>query len=205
MKNITRKKENIIKYLEKLEKGILREKEIISNTDYIVWLEKFTSEHPYFMGGDWLYQSNKISKEDYQHVLELTHLYMGIDKYANKNYLYPTLESYTSCYLIKFNETYFEIGIFYGQGTSAFCNRIKEVEKDEKFIDFNDVINNKEQASNKEIKKKLEMLSNFIETLTSENIPLEAIFETTNTTIEKLKKQQEYVVAKKGTSKKLKK
>ena len=72
------------------------------------------------------------------------------------------------------------------------------------YLDMLD-INNKEQASNKEIKKKLEMLSNFIETLTSENIPLEAIFETTNTTIEKLKKQQEYVVAKKGTSKKLKK
>ena len=63
---------------------------ILSNTDYIKWLDRFTIEHSSFFDKDWLHSPEKISKEDLERVNNLHLMYRGIDTYANKNYIYPT-------------------------------------------------------------------------------------------------------------------
>ena len=65
--------------------------EMLSNTDYIKWLDKFTIKHSSFSDGDWLSSSEKISKEDLEKVNDLPLMYEGIEKYASENYIYIPL------------------------------------------------------------------------------------------------------------------
>lgn len=162
---------------------------ILSNTDYIKWLDRFTIEHSSFFDKDWLHSPEKISKEDLERVNNLHLMYRGIDTHANKNYIYPTSCNFGNFYNIKLENIGFEIGILGRQGTLFFCNRVS-IKNQKDFIDFNDILNNKNVNVNATaIENKLNELSNLITSLYKSGIPLKAIKSILNNTLKEISSQ----------------
>ena len=158
-----------------------------SNTEYLIWLEKFTNKYPNFSDEDWLYHPEKISEEDLKNVNDLNILYEIIECYATENYIYPTKYKFGNSYKIKLDNKGYEIGELCGQGTIYFCNKIN-VENELDFIDYNNIINNIKINNEKHIKKTLKSLSKHIESVNKKRISLEEISITCNKPINKIKK-----------------
>lgn len=158
---------------------------MFSNTNYIKWLDTFTLEHPNFTDEDWLYFPKKIKEEDYDNVSNLHLLYEGIERYARKNYIYPTKNEFRNIYNLKFENTYFEIGILHGQGTIFFCNKVN-TRNNNPFMDFYNIINNNKLENVDSIENKLNELSNLIIPLYQDGIPFEAITMTLENTLNEI-------------------
>lgn len=172
---------------EEFEKEKSKKDEIMSNTDYICWLETFTKIYPYFAEDDWAYSSNEISKEDKKNVEALEHMYFGVKSYAIKNSISFNRADCLEYYLIKYNNIGYEIGEMEFQGGNFYCQRV-EIQKgtEDEFIDFVDIIKNKKQGNVEQINKQLNELSKFIENLVNEDVPVEAIQETVDKVLKKL-------------------
>ena len=192
-------KEKIKKLLEeyfaKENAENIKIQEMLANTNYIKWLDSFTIEHSSFFDDDWLYFPEKISKEDLEQVNNLHLMYHGIERYASKNYIYPTNCDFGNFYKVKLENTGFEIGMLVGQGTLFFCNRV-QIGNRKDFIDFNDILNNKGNDNITTIKKKLNELSNLVVSLYKSGVPLEAIAITLDNTLNKINFQNDLGQAK---------
>lgn len=175
-------------YTEKENAKKIKIQELLSNTDYIKWLETFTIEHPSFSDDNWLYCPEKISKKELENVNKLHLIYSGIEKYASENYIYPTACDFGIYYKIKLDNTGFEIGRLIGQGTLFFCNRV-EIKNEKDFIDIIDIINNKKSNNVDTIQNKLNDLSNLIVSLYKNGIPIEAITSTLNNILNEIANQ----------------
>jgi len=160
-------------------------KELVSNTEYITWLNNFTKEHLSFSDDDWLYCPEKISTKDNKFVKQLYLLYQGIKTYAIKNYIYPIKCDSGEFYKIQYDGIGYEIGRLVGQGTLLFCRRVK-IENDKEFIDFNYIMNNKEQDNVKDIKAKLEYLSKAVISAHECGVPIDAIWAMLGDTVNKI-------------------
>ena len=172
-------KEVIKKVVDELNEYQQEKKNIVSNSEYISWLENYTINHPNFTTEDWLYYPNKISDIDKEMVKKLEIFYGGIESYANKNYIYPSCFEYGVYYKIKFNNIGYKLSMVTGQGIRYFCKRV-ELENNDEFIDFNDIMNSKVQTNTEYIKNSLEDLSKLLNKMLDNNIPVESIVETTN-------------------------
>lgn len=165
-----------------IERNELRET-LLESDEYINWLEQFTIKYPGFSDNDWLHHKKKLPKRDEINVEKLILFFEKIETYANNNYIYPNSTSnYNYSYNIKHNNIGYNIGIVFGQGGWCFCNRIEP--KDD-FIDYNDIKNNIEQNNTKVIKERLEALKLYISTMLEDNIPRNAIIETTDKVLRK--------------------
>ena len=179
----------LMDYFEKLKISDEKRKEIFSNTDYMMWLENFTTYHPSFSDDNWLYFPEKISKEDNEKVNNLSLLYEGIEIYAKKNYIYPTECDFGGYYRIKLDNVGYEIGKLVGQGTLFFCDA-KPLNKNLEYIDFYDIMNDKKKDGVDVITEQLKNLSNGVLELYKQGVPLAAIIETLDTTLTKVKKDE---------------
>lgn len=117
-------------------------KTLISDPEYILWLENFTISNPAFEDDTWLYQSDEISKEDSERVDELNLFFEGIMECANHNFIPLCYDEYGTYVFIKFNNIGYKIGQMVGQGSITYCERV-DISSDSIFIDFNDIMNNK--------------------------------------------------------------
>lgn len=193
LKNGTHQKDKKKWTEEYVAKGIYKNikiQEILSNTDYIKWLDSFTIEHSSFSDEEWLYFPEKISKEDLEQVNNLHLIYHEIERYASENYIYPTDCDFGNFYKIKLENTGFEIGMLVGQGTLFFCNRV-QVENEKDFIDFNDILNNKKKDNVTTIKNKLNELSNLVVSLHKNGVPFKAIVITLDNTLNEISSQND--------------
>ncbi len=156
------------------------------------WLNRFTADTKGFSDEEYLYFPEKISKDDLDKVNNLGLFFEGIEKYADKNYIYPTMYEYQSFYGVKdnVNEVYYKIGVIEGQGGSFFCERI-EYTSEQPFIDFNDIMNDKVRDNVKEIGTDLDNMSNLVLSLYNKGVPLEAIKETLDKTISEIELSKE--------------
>jgi len=123
-------------------------------------------------------------------------MYKGIERYASENYIYPTNCDFGNFYKIKLDNIGYEIGMLAGQGTLFFCNRV-QIENEQHFIDFNDIVNNKKNNNASFIKNSLNELSNMVVTLYENGIPLEAIVNTLDNTLTEINVKKETVQSKK--------
>ena len=169
-------------------------KELRTSKTYMDWLNEFTKVYTSFTDEDWLYTPNLISNEDLNNIKKLPLLFEIIERFANKNYIFPDNCYSTSenCYKIKLNDVGYEIGIMHGQGSFVFCNRINQINSSD-FIDFYDIMSDKSIYDISFIESKLEGLSNLIISLHEEGIPLKAIIDTTANAVGKIKKQKRFV------------
>ncbi len=172
-------------FYTKLLASIEKKDNMMTNTDYIEWLIKFTQERGFFSDDQWAYSEEKISDEDKENVESLGLFYEGIDRYASKNFMYPIEKDFGGYYKVKIGDCGFKIGIFCGQGGFTFCERIP-VEKEEDFIDFYDIINNKKQDNYDYICNTLKLLSNIIIEAHEAGVPTKAIHDTCNATIKEI-------------------
>jgi len=178
----------IEEYIELEKAKDIKMKKMLSDTEYIKWLDRFTLKHSGFDDSEWLYFPNKISKKDMEHIKDLYLMYSIIEKYSNENYIYPLECKFGNFYKIRFNDIGFEIGVLVGQGTVFFCNRV-EIDNEKDFIDFNDIINNKTSENTLLIKKKLNELSNLVVSMYESGVPLEAITIALDDTLTKIEEQ----------------
>lgn len=190
-----KKKKWVEEYIAKENDRNTKIQKMLSNTDYIKWLEIFTTEYSCFNDNDWLYFPERLSKTDLEQVNNLHLMYSGIERYASENYIYPTVCDFGNFYKIKLENTGFEIGMLTGQGTLFFCNRV-EIENEKDFIDFNDIINNKKRDNTTTIKNKLNELSNLVVSLHKSGVPLEAIMFTLDNTLKEINSQNDLSQAK---------
>ena len=167
-----------------IEKQKIEEEEInkiLSNTDYINWIINFLADNDSFSDYCWLYNSLNLKDIDVKNLKKLSLFYDGVDKYANENFIYPTNDNNGSFYQIKYNDWCFEIGVIYGQGTTYYCQ--KAYVKEDKYIDFNDILNNRKQDNISEITDTLKLLSECILDAYNKGVPIEAIKNTTDKVI----------------------
>lgn len=184
--------EMIKNYLEKfkMSEGIKHEELLFSAKDYIEWLEVFTMTYSSFTDEKWLYYLENISESDNQEVKNLSFLYNEINLYARNNYIYAITCDFGNYYKIKYNDVCYKIGVLVGQGTVFFCDRIK-LDNQRDFIDFNDLLANKKRDNVAEIEKELNNLAYLIKSLYEKEIPVEAIKEVFDMTINNLRKDKE--------------
>ena len=178
-------REQMNEYVEKerkrLEERKNKVKEIVSNDNYINWLQEFTIKYPNFRS-DTLFDNNKLSLIDKDNINNLKLLFEAIYNYASSNYIYPLNDfDFVEYYRIKYNNISYEIGIITDKGTLFFCERVNNI--DDTFIDFNNIILNKKEDSTEFIEKRLTELSNIITYFYEQNIPLNAIKSTINDTL----------------------
>lgn len=165
-------------------------KDIISNTNYIDWIYKFTQDKDKFFSDDWLYFPEKISEIDRDNVEKLCLLYKAIDNYSQQNYIYPISCNFGNYYRVKFNDFVFEIEILVGQGIIFFFNK-GSLEVDKDFIDFNNVMIGKKQENVDQINVTLDSLSSMVTTASENGVPIEAIVNTLDNTIKKITSKKE--------------
>ena len=189
-------KEDVKNHLEHiLERGNERKKmsnNLINNDDYINWLDDFTKVHPeiiileipninYYCG---------ISLDEFVNISFLSDFYKLISKYARKNYIFPNaFDDYENYYVIKVYNVFYEIGVIIDdeQDVNFFCRRLQENEEGRYFIDFKDIKENKVRHEAFHIRKNLKKLVAVINQLIlSNNIPVEAIADTTAEAIQKI-------------------
>jgi len=166
--------EVVNKFIEDLIRKQELEKEFISNTEYILWLENFSIANPAFSDDDWLYCPEKIPKEDYKRVGELHLFFNGIMDYAERNFISPCYDEFGHFLFIKFNNVGYKIGKMFGQGTLTYCERV-DISPDNLFIDFNDIMENKKQKNVDDINKKLDSMCETIEELIKIGVPSKTI------------------------------
>ena len=172
---------------EKFERREKSKRRIIENDNYILWLIKFTKEHPRFATDDWLYTPSLISKEDNENVTDLGLLFDIIEEYADKNFipLFPT--EWGGYYLIQYNGIGFNIEVASGQGTIFGVERLDEVTP--QFIDFKLIQKNVDLESTEEIRSKFVALNEQIKEL-SKKVPVTVIRKELSNTLNELIQQK---------------
>ena len=191
-----RKNGKIDDYISKALNSIIesekRAKQIISNYDYMNWLQEFIKNHnDSFYDDAWLYRTDETSKEDLKNVNMLSDFFTAIEMYANDNYYYPIHCDYGSYYLIEYNDKIYEIGCLYRKGTVFFANVLTEDKKGIKIyncIDFKNICENNPNPWRKRISTNLDNFEKVIYGMLNDNVPLEAIIDKINTVIKAIEK-----------------
>ena len=186
--------------------------EIIGNDDYINWLERFREK---LLCLDFLpsnddskkvlnnlyryYELQKIGlsylRQDKENLEKIGLLFYAIERYTKNNYLYPFEKEFNGWWLRYYSIKHNNIGYGFGK---MFQRRDRYVfdwvelatitpEDEHNFIDFKMIQDNITTDRAKIIRRKLETLESFIDSLTEEDVPLTAIEDTTANKIRLLK------------------
>lgn len=124
--------------LEELRKGREKAKELVSNTDYILWLQEFTFTHPTFCDDEWLYFPEQLEPENLANVNLLHRFIEGIGMYVEL----PEEETDEFGYSIRirFGNIGYKLGVQHGQGSYCFCERCEIFHNESDFFDFNEIM-----------------------------------------------------------------
>lgn len=167
-------------FFEEVKNKLEERKKLISNYDYINWIENFTLSHTSFTTDQWLYFPEKISKEDYDNVSKLSDFHEAISNYCYKFFIdISAKEKFEATNIhIKYNNICYEMGLVVGQGSLVYIGR---EEISEKAIDFSDIVNNTPPESYASKKTLLDSFEIFISEMKDLGVPYHSII----TTIEK--------------------
>lgn len=162
---------------------------ITYSTDYIDWLEQFTAKNGSFANDSFLYDSKDLTEEDMKRVDEIELFFEVIHDYAEANFIYPKKVDFGAYYSIQHNGIGYNIGMDHGQGGSFYCTRLeKPVEGS---LEFKHVMSSVKLPETILAEFQLEQLVALIEKLNSESVPITAIQQTVEHTIQKIKKRNE--------------
>lgn len=155
--------------------------EELNKYDYIYWLEKYTEKKESFTSESHIYETDPEIKKN---IFTLLWFYEFIKEYAKDNFIEPNKFKYGIYYSIKYNGIGYNIGEQYDCGRNQiFCERTKILDN---FIDYSDIENNIEQEGTTTKKEQLKELSNLIQNMVKENVPADAISDTTEKTLKKI-------------------
>ena len=165
-------------FWERFNEQQANQKRLLSSTQYFDWLYDFTKNHPRFTDTDWLYEKDPgMTERDYAQLALLTDFFTAVDRYHDKNLLQANAQGYAAWYNIKYKDAYFAIGIRVGQGASNFVTRYENPEEmeGEPFIEFEDILENKEASGFAEKNKALQSLQDIANLLRDLKVPKEAV------------------------------
>lgn len=129
-----------------ITKEIRIKEKMIANTDYIDWLQNFSSKTHYF-NDEFLisYDGNypKVDDNDAEKIRKLRLFFEIIQEYAKRNYI-AVEDELSRFYRIKYNNIGYEIGFCYvDMDIEYFCNRI-DILDNVKYINFEDIMRHKD-------------------------------------------------------------
>ena len=167
---------NLAVIQEMIECNKLRKK-IISNYDYIKWLEEFTVKYTSFLDNEWLYTPEDLLPSDAKNVDKLNYFVEEILSYAKRAHIEiqhgKSFETYVT---IKYNDIGYIVGYMAGQGVVFFVTRVP-VPND--CIDFSDIVENIIRTDTEKIELALKKFNTStlaeVNKLKSMGIPLEEI------------------------------
>ena len=164
--------------------------EMTRTTSYIDWLKEFTMKYPIFSEDDWKYSEDSLSEEEKEKVENLFLFYQCIEKYAKRNYISATKETYGQSYLIKKDDDFFSIGYNIGEKTTFYCEK---TEKRPGSISFYSIMNENLPMRTMYVDKKLETISQEIkELLILLEVPIEFIDNIVENTQKEAEKEKIY-------------
>jgi len=167
-------------FFEKLVARMQRKEDLVKDTSYMEWLYEFTKTFPSFRDTQWLYEKDdRISSDDQKQIEILQDFFTAIQIYHTKNLLESNGSEHQCWYNIKYNNDYFAIGILIGQGATNFVTRYESYEelRNEKFIEFKDIMEDKVALGFEQRKAGLQQLSEFLTKLYDMGIPKAAVEE----------------------------
>ena len=129
-----------------------------------------------------------LSDEDIQKAGNLNNLYGGISKYAKENLISPEKIENGNYYLVKYNNEYYEIGMALEVNLVFFCHKC-DFDKEKFYIDYMNVVNNKELPDTISLKTSLDSLLDNIEYLLECGVPSETIKDSVNEVLNKFEKE----------------
>lgn len=176
-------------YITKVENRMKGKEEILSNLDYMNWLQDFTAQHYSFSDVSLLDFPLEITDEDKKQIEKLELLYEIIDEYARENYIFPNEGEFDYYFHFKYKNIGYIIGVTVGQGVSCFCKR-EEINPKILYIDFNDIVNGLKDDKAKMITAKLDDITVSIINLYRQGIPAEAILDTLDKSSEYIKNEK---------------
>ncbi len=177
-------------YFEQLEekrkiKEEFKEK-LAYSTEYIDWLDKFLDDHGSFSTNTFKYHtSEQISDEDRERVDLLEAFFEATAEYCDDNYISPIKTSFGGYYSLSYNGNGYYLGVDTGQGTSFYCAKLKEPEKNS--LEYKHIMSGVKLPRTIQIDHKLERLVELIEELDQEDVPVEAIHQKTDTALQKIR------------------
>ncbi len=177
-------------YIAKIKVRNEKIKSMMSNAEYLEWLNEFTKDKDRFSDDDWIYFQKKISDSDRENVKKLCLFYEGIKEYATENYIYPTPCDFGEYYKIKLNDFGFKIGVLFRQKTVFFFDKTL-IENEKELIDFKDVMIGKKQDNVDKINATLNSLSSEVMTAYESGVPIEAIVDTLKNIIKEISKKKD--------------
>lgn len=165
--------------LEEMKKREAEKKELFSNYDYILWLEKFTLLYERFTDDSWLYKPEELSEVDIKNVGKIALFFEALSDYCHKYYInVASNEMFESeCINIKHNGIGYQIGLVTGQGSCVYVER--KVPEDGT-IEFSDVLNDtmpEDFEAKKALIKKFEQI---VTEMKAKCIPISIILEIVN-------------------------
>lgn len=145
---------------------------MVSNTDYIDWLDQFTLQNPIFSENDWLY-SDVLKSSDKRNVQDLFLFFRAIDNYAKRNYIAPFVSESRIEYAVHKDDFFFQIGYQLMGDNLVFCERTEPMKNS---IDFYQVMNKNLPMRTMYIDQKLgEISSEIRELMDVMGVPIEFI------------------------------
>lgn len=165
------------KYLQILKEKEDAEKQIVSNYDYISWLENFTKTHEGFSSDSWLYKKEELSEEDYDNVEKLYLFFNAISDYCRKFHI--NIEGKEQFEFenvhIKHNNVGYEFALICGQGSYVYVCR---EEPQDNAISFGNIMNNIVPAEFKEKEELLQKFKSLLSTMKEADLPSEVVINT---------------------------
>lgn len=159
-----------------LKESAKTEKQLISNYDYISWLETFTQAYPNFATDFWVYKMDKLSPEDSKKIDLLIPFFSAIYSYCYK-YLIAHINPEspeTKQVSLKHNNVGYELKVVMKHGVYVYVMR---EEPQDNAIDFCDIVNN---IPPKDFEAKKELLAKFEEVVSAmkdTHIPRDAMMD----------------------------
>lgn len=165
------------KYAEMVIATQEAEKQIVSNYDYISWLENFTQTYATFSTDSWLYTKKEISEENYDNVQKLFLFFNAISNYCRRFYI--NIEWYEAFERerinIKHNNVGYQLGLVVGQGSFVY---VSCEEPQDNAICFDSIMNNVVPAEFKAKDELLQQFNSLLATMKEADMPSGIITDT---------------------------
>ena len=155
--------------------------ELVSDSKYMDWIIEFTADKNGFTNKPG--KSAKKKDKDMAQLLPL--FYQGIERYADSNYIGPTLCEFGNYYGLKFNDHCFKLGMTPGEKLAFFCIKVTDNTETE-FIDFNDILSNKKTSWAHFIDYSLADITDSIVVAYQDGIPVKEIKKAVNEAIDEI-------------------
>ena len=174
-----KKAEVLERIVSDMNKRNLKKKKIISNYDYISWIEKFMLSHDSFADDSWLYNPSEISKEDLQNVRMLDIFFGALSEYCHKYYInFECDEVFDEERInLKYNGIGYQFGLVVGQGAYVYVLK-KNLEGNE--IAFEDIFKDTVPDDFEDKKALLQQFEQLVAEMRGMDIPLSAIMKIFN-------------------------